>query len=230
MGVKSETFTADQYSKGRKKKDPTSLLPPNGIWALREGVESESIMAAKKPSELTVGSRLQRRVNSANASRTHFCTMSQYVLDPDLHGFGLIGTGFAAIYCRVVNTKISRTFGGSFSAVWTAPIARVGAFCRFFQIVHDDATETQEFADLRTNFQNLVKIFYIFLRKFKIKFCKISLNLHNSVFFSAQISWIFSAILQNAVLNARDLFEIDEMADFSEISENAGRKNMQKFK
>ena len=68
--------------------------------------------------------------------------------------------------CRVLNRKHSdvfRTFGGSFSAVWIATIARLRAFCSVFQNVQDYATETEEFCSpshqlskCRQNFQYLI--------------------------------------------------------------------------
>ena len=57
-----------------------------------------------------------------------------------------------------------RTFGGSFSAVWTATIARVGAFCSVFQTVQDSPTKSEEFCNPSHQFSKFRKIvadFYV---------------------------------------------------------------------
>ena len=66
---------------------------------------------------------------------------------------------------------VFRTFGGSFSAVWTATIARVGAFCSVFQTVQDSPAKSEEFCKPSHQFSKFRQNFAKFA-----KFCKFSLN------------------------------------------------------
>ena len=112
--------------------------------------------------------------------------------------------------------KSPQTLRGSFSAVWTATIARVGAFFSVFQTVQDSPIIRRNFAILRTNFQNFVKISQSFAN-----FCKFSFN---TAFFRCKFHRFFSefhGMLGNCLKSLN--FE-----DFPEISQNLGRKNVQR--
>ena len=106
-------------------------------------------------------------------------------------------------------------FGGSFSSVWTATIARVGAFCSIFQTVHDYATETQEFCRPSHQFSKI--------RQNILHFCKNCTFSLNSVTFRRKFHGFSPEFHRMLEICSKSM----KFADFSEIPENAGRKSVQ---
>ena len=111
---------------------------------------------------------------------------------------------------------VFRTFGGSFSAVWTATIARVGAFCSVFQTVQDSPAKSEEFCKPSHQFSKFRQNF----AKFS-KFCKFSFN---TAFFRCKFHRFFSEF-HGMLGNCSKYLNFE---DFSEISQNLGRKNVQR--
>ena len=99
-------------------------------------------------------------------------------------------------------------------------IARVGAFCSVFQTVQDSPAKSEEFCKPSHQFSKFRQIFAN-----SCKFLQILANFHLiRHFFGANFIYFFGISR-----NATELIYISEFfKDFSEISQNLGRKNVQR--
>ena len=108
-----------------------------------------------------------------------------------------------------------RTFNGPFSAVWTATIARKDAFFSIFHNLRKYAAESEKTCRPLHQFSNFRQNFQIFTLQ----------NFTPVRYFSAQISWIFSGISQDA----RELLKVSVFCAFFRNFVESWAKKVQTF-